>query len=238
MTGPEGRSDRKGRRGIAVALGVAGGALAGVTGTWLVTRGDERPSSVATGPPAPLVTTKPGAAGELEALLNAGRRLTFHVRYTTQRGGATADLELWSAPPRARRDIDAVTTQGRARTAEIRLEDRVVRCVETSRTPWQCAPTPAGQGTDPGDLTLGAVNVLEGSTITVRDDRVLDVAVRCFAVQPPADTTARPSEVCLTGEGIPLRVDGGDGPSVATLFERKVDDKAFDPPATLTGSGP
>ena len=35
------------------------------------------------------------------------------------------------SPPRARRDIDAVTTQGRARTAEIRLEDRVVRCVET-----------------------------------------------------------------------------------------------------------
>lgn len=126
---------------------------------------------------------------------------------------------------------------GPGRTAEIRLEDRIVRCVETSRTPWQCAPTPAGQGTDPGDLTLGAMNVLDGSTLTVRDDRVLDVAVRCFAVRPPAGATARPSEVCLTGAGIPLRVDGSDGPSVATLFERKVD-KAFDPPAKLTGGGP
>jgi hypothetical protein len=222
---------------IAVALGVVGGALAGITGTWLVTRGGDESAAPPATAPAPVSTTKPGTAGELEGLLNAGRRLTFHVKYTTLKGGATADLELWSAPPRARRDVDAVTTQGRARTAEIRLEDKVVRCVQTARTPWQCAPEPVGQLADPGDLTLGAVNVLDGSTITARDDRVLDTPVRCFAVQPPADTTGRPSEICLTGEGIPLRVDGGDGPSVATLFERKVDGKAFDPPAKLIGGG-
>ena len=222
---------------IAVALGVAGGALAGIAGTWLVTRGDDEAPAPPAASAAPVSTTKPGAAGELEALLNAGRRLTFHVKYTTERGGATADLELWSAPPRARRDVNAVTTQGRARTSEIRLEDRVIRCVETPRVPWQCVPEPAGQVADPGDLTLGAVNVLDGSTITARDDRILDTPVRCFAVQPPADTTARPAEVCLTPEGIPLRVDGGDGPSVATLIERTVDDKAFDPPAKLVGSG-
>lgn len=222
---------------IAVALGVLGGALLGVTGTWLLTRGGDDGGSPAATPSTPLSTTKPGAAGEMEALLNAGRRLTFHVRYRTERGGATADLELWSAPPRARRDVDAVTAQGRARTAEIRLQDRVIRCVETARVPWQCVPQPAGQAADPGDLTLGAVNVLGGSTITARDDRILDQPVRCFAVQPPADTTARPAEVCLTSEGIPLRVDGGDGPTVATLIEREVDGKAFDPPAKLVASG-
>jgi len=222
---------------IAVALGVTGGALAGIAGTWLVTRGGDDSAAPPAASAAPVTTTKPGAAGELEALLNAGRRLTFHVKYTTERGGAAADLELWSDPPRARRDVNAVTTQGRARTAEIRLEDKVIRCIETQRVPWQCVPQPAGEVADPGDLTLGAVNVLEGSTITVRDDTILDNPVRCFAVQPPADTTARPAEVCLTREGIPLRIDGGDGPSVATLIERNVDDEAFEPPARLVGSG-
>lgn len=221
-----------------MALGVAAGALVGGGATWAATRdnGDHpAASAVAVTPPS---TTKPGVAGELEGLLNAGRRRNFHVRYTTTKGGARADLELWNAPPKARRDVDAVTTQGRARTAEIRLADQVVRCVQTPSVPWRCVPTPASQGTDPGDLTLGAVNVLDGSTITARDDSLLDTAVRCFAVQPPADTTARPAEVCLTGEGIPLRVDGGDGPSVATVFERSVDDKAFEPPAKSLGAAP
>ncbi len=176
---------------------------------------------------------------QFQRLLNAGRKLTFHVRYATQgQGGTTAELELWNRPPQARRDVRAVTNQGRVHSAEIRREKDVLRCVETEKTEWQCAPQPVSGEQDPGDLTLGALKSLDGSTMEVREARILDNNVKCFVITPPKDTNALKQEVCLTDEGIPLKVDGGDGAVVANLFEREVKDAAFEPPTRPLGAQP
>jgi hypothetical protein len=187
---------------------------------------------------APSIAVDATPAQEMQALITSGRKLVFHVRYTTQKDGASAELELWNSPPKARRDINAITNAGRGRTAEIRLEKEVIRCVETEKVPWQCAPLPASPASnDPGDLTLGAIDSLEGSETSVRDESILNTPVRCFTITPPKDTNALKQELCMTKEGIPLKVDGGDGAVVATVFERAVDDSAFNPPAKPLGTG-
>jgi hypothetical protein len=182
-----------------------------------------------------VVPSDSGATGpeeEFQRLLNAGRKLTFHARYAARvKEGTSADLELWNRPPDARRDVRAVTKEGRVHSAEIKTDQQLIRCVETEKTTWQCVPQAvASGGQDPGDLTLGAVKTLDGSTVEVREDRILNNTVKCFVITPPKDTNGLKQEVCLTAEGIPLKVDGGDGPATATVFEREVTDADFKPP--------
>jgi hypothetical protein len=217
---------------VVVAFFVGGAA------GWVLKPDDDTRVVAAPESTAPSIAADASPSEEMQALLTSGRKLVFHVRYTTQKDGASAELELWNSPPKARRDINAITNAGRGRTAEIRLEKELIRCVETEKVPWQCAPLPATNvPNDPGDLTLGAIDTLDGSQTVVRDERILDTPVRCFTITPPPDTNALKQELCMTKEGIPLKVDGGDGAVVATILERTVDDSAFNPPAKPLGTG-
>lgn len=180
-------------------------------------------------------------ARELVALAGEGQRREFHARYTTSGAVSSAGqpfsvaLELWNKPPRVRRNL-SITTQGQVvESADIQGEDSLVRCGKPSaEAGWQCVTPPRGAANEPGAVAFGlAPGALAGRPVTATDETVTNQPAKCFEV---GMGTESPEELCLSREGIPLRVTSGAAVLELETLELSVEDKVFEPPARPLGA--
>lgn len=245
--GPRGRL-------LPVLLGVVIGAGAVLLVLLATDNGDEPDKATTATTEAGPSTTAPGSvssvpaddldpdAREMVALAEKGRAREFHARYEAQdvrsRTGQafSVALELWNRPPQVRRDV-AISSEGQAaQSTDIRTDKLVLRCGKPSQeTPWQCATVPIGTANEPGGTAFGlAPAAVAGRPVAARDETVADRPARCFTVE--GSDVASAETLCLSRDGIPLRVTSGAAILELTSLELSVEEGVFEPPARPVGS--
>ena len=155
----------------------------------------------------------------------------YHARYRAvsddpAAAGQELSMELWRKAPRERFDV-TVSVEGReARSSVYRLPERALACTSEGDRPWSCQPVSASEPAGPDALIAQVAAEMKGRSIAARDDRLGDIAVRCFALS----LESYPAEVCLSAGGIPVRVSAG--PSRIELVElaTSVPESVFSPP--------
>lgn len=183
---------------------------------------------------APTATTAPrGPTAELVRLVDRGKSTNAEVAYT---GGGPNSLaftaHLWRRSPLGRLDTETGTADAPNRSMQLVTSSGPFACTQAGTAPWSCAPK-AGLGiADVGVVSPALVSKLSSLDVSVRDDNVLGQAVRCFTVAAPpttAATTTAPAtgapeltsaEVCLTSDGIAVRVNAGPTHVEATSINR------------------
>ncbi len=196
---------------------------------------------------APTATTKApsGPTAELVRLVDRGKSTNAEVVYSgvvTNASPFTA--HLWRRSPLGRLDTETGTAEAPNRSAQLVTSSGPFACTQTGGAPWSCAPK-AGLGiADVGVVSPALVSKLSSLDVSVREDNVLGQAVRCFTVAAPPSTapptTAPPTglsdlsaaEVCLTSDGIAVRVNAGPVHVEATSINRgRPPDSVFKLPA-------
>ncbi len=168
---------------------------------------------------APTATTKAvsGPVGELVHLVERGQSTNADVAYTgTGPNSSTFTAHLWRRSPLGRLDTQSTSAAAPSRSAQLVTSSGPFACTQAGSAPWSCTPK-AGLGiADLGVVSPALVSRLSALAVSVRDERILDQAVRCFTVAAPpttVPTTGAPdpstAEVCLTSDGIAMRVDAG-----------------------------
>jgi hypothetical protein len=169
-----------------------------------------------------------GAAAELQALAGKGRSQTFEARYagSTGSGTPTSSLQVWRTPDSLRQDANAGADLD-SRVLVTRAG--VVSCVRPAGQTWTCNSRPPTAAAAADSLGAPSVGQLAGRPVTVRDDAIAGRPVRCFAFGASADA---PNEMCLSGDGIVLRVvTGASRLDLVELTLAPVPTAIFEPPA-------
>jgi hypothetical protein len=161
---------------------------------------------------------------ELEALVAAGRNLTFHAVYAA---GGGLEVEVWRREGKARQDTRIEGEGGSSQTVGIVAGGETIVCAESSGA-WQCS-TRDSIDRDIDGLFGSVLDLSAGASVAVTDETVADRPSRCFAVAESA--------ICLTPEGIPTRLTIGDRALELTSLDDQVDDEVFTPPTEEPGSG-
>jgi hypothetical protein len=193
-------------------------------------------------PSASPTTTPTGSTAELVALVRRSQVVDVDVAYTGS--GTTSgafEAHLWRRSPLARLDTDS--GQGETLKASTQLvgTSGPQACTKAGTAPWSCVPKPGLSLGDVGVVSPALVAKLSSLDVSVHDDRILDQAVRCFTVARPAGaTTTGPTgagadldaaELCLTSDGIPVRVVAGPTRLDAVSLNRgRAPDSVFQPP--------
>ncbi len=187
-------------------------------------------------PTAALSRTADGKA--LESVVEKGQDLTYHARYRVggaQPTGGSIEVQLWRKGDRIRLDQELRSAGRTVRTAGFRLEDRMINCVREGEDPWRCTqidPSQLGGGNSSADPLIGGlVAELSTTDMTITSEEVAGEKVRCFKNE---DSTR---QVCLTDEGIAVRIGTSEARLELVKIEREVDDKTFDLPAEPTQPG-
>lgn len=207
--------------------------------TFVVIRaGTDTASKAAT--PAPVTTAPRGPAGELVRLVERGRSVNVDVAYTGTTGASRFTTHLWRRSPLARIDSEVNSPDATTRSAQIVTSSGPVACTQQGSAPWSCAPKPGLGVADVGVVSPALVARLSTLEVTVRDDRILGTEARCFSLARPTATTvagaatadASAAGLCLTSDGIPVRVEGGSTRLEAVSLNRgRPPDSVFKPPA-------
>lgn len=171
-------------------------------------------------------------ARELLDLLERQRKATYHARYAAAspdlEGGAIR-IETWQSPPRIRQDSEVRVAGQLAKTTSLALPGGAVRCTQIGDDPWQCRRVPAGQPTGAEPVSAQAVEQLRSGSVSARDTTIGGRAVRCFGLSVGEQS----SELCLTGQGVTVRVSAGGSSLELAELETEVDDAVFEPPAPV-----
>lgn len=208
-------------------------ALAGGGGTDDVEAAGASSTTSTTAPPTTTTIARedlPAEAQELLDLVDRGRAGTFHARYAILSPGlgetaATAELEVWRDADRIRQDTVIVDAAGPTRTAGFGSATGTIGCQQAPGGDWTCRQV-ATEAYDPSeDFMTGILDLLGASPVTVRDATVGDYAGRCFALEG--------AELCLSADGVPLRVDAGGTAYEVLELDADVDDDDFVPPAPV-----
>ncbi|MEX0875644.1 MAG: hypothetical protein WD646_00855 [Actinomycetota bacterium] len=178
-------------------------------------------------------------AQELTTLTRKGQDLTYHAVYEVagaQPTGGSLEIQLWRKEGLVRQDQE-IRAEGRVlRTSGFRLDNRTISCVREDDDPWRCqgVPETTGSATPPPDPLIAAVvGELANKQVTAKDDEVGGRDARCFTIK---DTT-QTSELCITDDGIPVRIATAQATMELTELEDDVDDDIFDPPADVAAPG-
>jgi hypothetical protein len=177
-------------------------------------------------------------AAELITLLSHGRGVTFHARYraVTAQSAASGEsvlLDLWRRPPAEREDT-TITVSGRTEKASgFLLKSGVVVCRQTSGT-WTCREVSGVQTSTAETLVASITRQVAGRNVSARDDTIGGHKVRCFTLE--LDTG--PGEICVTTDGIPVRISAGDSRFELTELTTSVSDAIFRLPAPVTSPSP
>jgi len=186
-----------------------------------------------TAPTAPTAPTKAssGATAELVRLVDRGKSTNAEVAYTGSGANVAFTAHLWRRSPLGRLDTETGTAGTPNRSTQLVTSSGSFACTRAGDAPWSCAPK-AGLGiADVGVVSPALVSKLSALDVSVRNDDIGGQAVRCFTVAAPptsTPTTAPPAgasdltsaEVCLTSDGIAVRVDAGSAHLEATSINR------------------
>lgn len=188
--------------------------------------------------PSPATTTAlSGPAAELVRLAQRGTSVNIDVAYTGSDPSGPLRSHLWRRSPLARVDTESGSGDGAKRSAQLVTSTGPIACTQAGSAPWSCVPKP--------DLRIGDLSVVSPAllaklstlAVSVRDDRILDQASRCFTVTNPTATAAPgtatdvSAELCLTSDGIPVRVKAGTTNLGAVSLNRgRPPDEVFKPP--------
>lgn len=226
------------RRKLLAVVAAVGVAVLAVAGWWLLIRDDSpteanlpeaEEGSVGTIPPAASAAPDAEASTLLE-LLEAGRDLTFHATYEVTGDpellGGELTIEVWRKDGRIRQDSTLVRPNTTVRTAGLVLGDDTFTCSQRDSEPWSCSSAP-----DPGtneDGVFGSVAAeLDGVDVTESTDTISGRDARCFSF-PTGDGAGM---LCLTPDGLPLKLSANGQELVLAEVESSVDDAVFEPPA-------
>ena len=181
-------------------------------------------------------TTLPpsGPQGELLRLLDGGRQATYSVTYRQLGPAGESTVRQARRPPEERTETVSGTGGEAKRDVTVVSDTGRVGCTQQGSGPWSCERQPGrGGGAIADILSASIVAQMRALTVEARDDRVAGQEVRCFTV---SGGEGPPAEMCLTKEGILVRVVAGDTRLELTELDRAAPpDSAFVPPAQPSG---
>jgi hypothetical protein len=195
--------------------------------------------------PSATPTTKPsGPTAELVALVRRSQAVNVDVAYTgTEATTGAFGAHLWQRSPLARLDTESGQGDTLKRSTQLLGSSGPQACTKSGTAPWSCVSKPGLTLGDVGVVSPALVAKLSSLDVSVHDDRILDQAVRCFTVARPAGatTTTGPTgagadlnaaELCLTSDGIPVRVVAGSTRLDAVSLNRgRAPDSIFQTPS-------
>jgi hypothetical protein len=175
-------------------------------------------------------------ARQLQSLLVAGNKITYHVTYSLtttdpQAAGETAVVEVWRQPPQERQDTSLTVAGAPAQHAEaLSLSTGLVNCSQVGTGPWSCANVGNALPTGPDAIVRQIQQSLRQDTVTEHSSSVANIAAQCFDL-----ASARTKiSVCVNQEGVPMLVDeNGVGTLRLTELDHKVGQGVFTPPAPV-----
>jgi len=226
-----------GRHRGAVIVGVVVVGIAAVVSAivWIGTSGSDRAHS---GPDqsAARSSTPGGPAGELVRLASDAAS-TFDVVYSLSdpRTGPTT-AHQWRRGPLGRLDIESGQGDAARRSTQLVSPSGPVACTQAGSAPWSCAPRPGLTLSDVGVVPPDLVAGLSKLGVSVRAERVAGQSARCFTVTDANTTTTGTAigsaELCLTSDGIPVRLAAGSTRvDAVSLVRARPPDSVFKPPA-------
>lgn len=224
-----------------IVLVVAAAGLLATTVGVVATRDDSGQDPASAGTSSTTTTSEPdvsvddldGPARELVELLADGRASTYHARYTgsaaTGEGGPLT-LETWAKQGRFRQDT-VVDVGGQAfHRANFVLPGEGASCTRLGDTPWSCDAVPAAELEGAELLGGNTLDQLRRAAVGVTDGVVADRPARCFSITYDARTT----ELCVSAEGVPLRIRSQSSELVIDELEGDVDDGVFSVPGEVS----
>jgi hypothetical protein len=142
---------------------------------------------------------------QLAGLLTRGRSGTWHATFKitrpTGQPGETETLEVWRAGARARQDVLVTSGPEPIRTAGIRDAKGTKSCLRQGTGPWQCSSVTVAQ-LDPDTTFSAVIGELGNRPVTPRAETIGGQPAQCFAVAGDGPG----GDVCVTDDGIPLRI--------------------------------
>jgi len=188
------------------------------------------------GPATTTTTTQPvsDTGQELLDRLAAGRDLTLHLRFVDEEAAAdegTVTVELWRDGDRVRQDVILTAPGARTEISAFELPTGNVLCQRASESEWQCerSVSLATEAGEPAGLIEAAAADLAGAEVVATDEVISGEEARCYAIE--ADSGG--STLCVTEEGVPLRLAVQGSELTASVVERTVDGDVFDLPAEV-----
>lgn len=221
------RGPRRRRRMVAIVT-VATVAAAGVVGAILLTGSDDPAEPTLSDLPEGSVAAVEPEGGALLDLLAAGATLTFHATYRAEASdGEVAgelQLDLFRHDGWVRQDSTVTAGEEAARTRAILAPDGMVTSCLEQGGQWTCA-----RSSQPAQDVFGSLaEQLAAGDVTTSSATVADLEATCHAL---TDASGR-SELCVTEDGIPVRITASDGTTMELVaLEREVAPEAFEPPA-------
>ncbi len=177
------------------------------------------------------------AAEELLDRLEHGREQPQHVLFEQEApgaDGASMTVEIWRDGDRVRQDLVLAAPGVRTELRAFQLPEGNVICQRTGEAAWQCetAVSTATENGEPAGIVEAAAANLEGAEVTVSDEEILGAAVRCYAI----DGQSGASTMCVTDDGVPMRLGVEGQELTATKVDREVDPAVFALPAEVTAA--
>jgi hypothetical protein len=223
---------RSRRQSIALFVLLGGVLLLAVGGTLGVIAGEDAPvrtrGETTTSSTAP-TTTLPSAAAlgdvgaELDALIEAGRKVDHHALYSVTDPelpeGLVQTVEVWRRGELFRSDIVERTGGGTRRQTSI-SGGSVARACETVNGVETCN-TVTSVPTDLPAAFVRTLNEEDDVELRARDDDVAGYVARCFEAEDVG-------ELCLAEDGVMLRLVLQGATVEATRIEDEVPAAAFD----------
>lgn len=230
--------------GLVAAVGVAIAAMAlggGDGGGGQVPPSQRESTSTtevdATSSTSTVVEPTPGVADpDAQAmldLLRVGLTVDSHVRLEAAPEnvqGGSVGLEIWRGRAGVRQDEIVAADEVVVESIYL-LTDRTVRCVRSGNEPPTCATSPVSETDVESARLRGLLRVddaVRGRRVLRSPDDIAGEAAQCFSIVDPDPAAIR--ELCLSRDGIPLRIGAGPLSFEAVLVERIIDPGVLEPP--------
>jgi hypothetical protein len=232
---------------VAVALTGVLGIGVGIGVGALVWAGGGSPSSTGTGASSAdrTTTTKPaaplkGEAKQLEQLLTAGDRITYHATYsltsTDPSSQGTVAVEIWRMPPLERQDSSLASSASGGTPAEhqeaLQLSTGLVTCQQSGSSAWSCTSQGNTLPSGPDAIIEQITSSLSGSVVTSAPTTVNGISGTRYTISQGSTSLS----VSVSTQGVPLEVTDGTDTLELTTLDHNVTKSDFTPPAPVSAS--
>ena len=210
---------------VVVAIGVV---------TFVTIRAGTRDDDLVPATEASTTVPLSGPHAELLRLLDEARQASYTVTYRQAGPAGESSVRQSRRPPRERTETVSGAGEDAKRNVTVVADSGRVGCTQQGSGPWSCERQPGRGGGALGDILSASITAqIRSLKVEARDERVAGSDVRCFTV---AGGQGPPAEMCLTKDGILVRVVAGDTRLELTQLDRATPpDSAFVPPAQPPG---